>query len=93
MLRELGQRVAIIHIDPRIGLTRRPVELREVRGDIDASSVEAQIAMMTGHGHFFEHMAVGVGFHEQVRPAPVDCVFVIRADALKVMRISALAGG
>jgi hypothetical protein len=48
---------------------------------------------MIRHRHFLEHMSVGVGFDQEIGPAPINGVFVIRADALEMSRINTFAGG
>jgi hypothetical protein len=55
--------------------------------------VEAQIAVVIRDGHFLEHVAVCIGFDEEIGPAPINGVFVVRADALEVAWIDAFAGG
>jgi hypothetical protein len=93
MFREFYKCIAIIDINPRIGLASRTVELREVGGDIDASGVKAEITMMIRHRHFFEQVAVRICFDEEIGPTPINSVFVVGADTLEMSRINAFAGG
>ncbi len=91
MLRNHVQRVGVVNVDPGISVTFRIVELSEVDGDVDPAIEEAQVSVMIRNGNRFLNSAGSVGFDEVCREGPVECVAFVRADALKVMLVVALA--